>query len=263
MKTLDYTLLLEKLRPYADSVAYIALTEAEIDELEKLAGHRFPDFYREYLNTFGLLQDFVFGLLQRPNDFKTQREYLPKEFWPEYIVVGDNGGEDCWLFRADATASYNQLYECQHWDNNQIVPLGFSFTDLLFNSLPEPDAVHLPNDQKAWCTQAMITTQDEEKLLAVLKAKTLSSWLYQDTSDAGVSKFYLDVQFPFGNHRLSKLTYRGWEAPLFSFSMRDAYPELQAGVSIIRETSQILRAAFGSAYKLADYGLLPADTAEE
>jgi hypothetical protein len=259
MDNLDFPLLLKEVRPYADTIAYIPLTQAEIDAVERLTGHTLPAFYREYLGTFGLLQDFVVGLLEKPYEFETYREYLPKHLWSDYIVIGHNGGEDCWLLPAKATASDNQLYECQHWNGYEIVPLGFSFTELLFRSIPSAasQSHSVPNDQKAWKVQVAVHSKDYQKLLTTLQGKLLTDWVRTGTSSAGVTTFSAEIYLPFGNRTLSRLEYKEWSTPLLFFDMEDPFAQLQRGISTIRPVDQALQAAFGDAHKLVDYGIMP------
>ena len=265
MPSINYESLLTDLAPYADKVAYTPLSSQEIDHLEDLAGHRFPSFYRDYLRSFGLLQDFVFGLLQRADDFETTRAYLAEADKARYIAIGDNGGEDCWLLRADATELDNQLYECQHWNEQQIVPLGFSFADLLQTSLRqlrESYANRLFNHQISWRAQTSIHTTEEQKLLVALQATLQMPWEQTEISQANVTTFRAVIHSPFGTYALSRLEYPGWKIPIYSFNLQDNFAQVQAGNSVIKRIDRILRNVFGEAYALVDYGLLPSVLSE-
>ncbi|MGY3087230.1 hypothetical protein ACVWYF_000256 [Hymenobacter sp. UYAg731] len=266
MASINYQSLLTELLPYADKVAFLPLTDGEIDKLEGLAEHRFPAFYREYLRTFGLMQDFVFGLLERPSDFKDTRAYLPKADQLQYIVIGNNSGEDCWLLRIDADGVENQLYECQHWNENRIVPLDFSFAELLhasFQEVRDGYADRLFNHQKSWRAQISVKTTEEQKILIALQATLHAPWELKDTSPANATEFRSEISLPDGIHPFSRLEYAGWETPIYFFNLQDAFTQLQAGNSIIKKTDRSLRNVFGSSYALIDYGLLPTDLPNE
>lgn len=266
MASIDYESLLTALSPYADKVAYVPLSSAEIDHLEDVAGHRFPSFYRDYLRLFGLLQDFVFGLLQTPADFKTTCAYLTKADKAHYIAIGDNGGEDCWLLRTDATELDNRLYECQHWNEQEIVPLEFSFADLLHTScqqLRESYTNRLFNHQKSWHAEVSIYTSEEQKLLIALQATLQIPWEQTGISPANVTSFRSTISSPLGTYPLSRLEYPDWETPIYSFHLQDNFVQLQAGDSTIKKIDRILQNVFGKSYILVDYGLLPSDLLED
>lgn len=129
-----YTDIKRQIEPYKNKVFYHGLTETEVSDNEKKIGKSFPIYFREFLKTFGVRQDFVFGMLTRENDFIKQTKYLPDEVRKSHVLIGDNGGEDFWLLNANNQNDTN-IYEWQHLSDGKVVKLSYDFETLLKESI--------------------------------------------------------------------------------------------------------------------------------
>jgi len=132
MMHIDYAEILKQLEPYKDKVFFLPMEGSEIDELERRVNCKFPRYFRDFLVTFGLKQDVVWGILESENDFERAANILPDEVRELYVQIGDNGGEDVWLLNTSDHADLN-IYEYEHWKEGAIVALDMNFNTLISN----------------------------------------------------------------------------------------------------------------------------------
>jgi len=251
-----YNDLLLQLAPYRDRVYYYGLTEAEVSGIEREIGQKFPVYFREFLRTFGVRQDLVFGLFIKEKDFAAQKEYLPKNLKKSYVLIGDNGGEDYWLINAtDETDT--TIYEWQHWAGGRVVSLGFDFATLLQRSIAVVSDPSIPrelNTAKNWCVQFSIPTNDEQRIYATIPLTLIGTWQLKDVTPADVYCYEAKAVLAEKPLVLKRSEYAGWSSPSYYFDLQE--PVSQFGQpSLIKQLDGRLKTAFPQ-YRLIDYGIL-------
>jgi hypothetical protein len=118
-----YKNIIQQIEPFKDRVFYFGLPEAEVLEIELQLDLRFPVYFREFLKTFGVKQDLVFGLITSVTDFAERTKYLPETIRRSYVLIGENGGEDFWLLNMKNQAD-TTLYAWQHGlDGERVKPV--------------------------------------------------------------------------------------------------------------------------------------------
>lgn len=246
----------QQLEPFKDKVFYYGLTETEVTDIEKKIGKTFPIYFREFLKTFGVRQDFVFGLLRREIDFIEQTNYLPDEIKKSFILIGDNGGEDFWLLNTENQNDTN-LYEWQHWLDGEVVELGYNFESLLKESISKLSDIEIrsePNDKKSWCVQFAIPTDDEQKIYATIPLTPIQDWELKEVSPAEVHCFETKTKLADKIVKLTRQEYKSWDSPIYYFNLKEPANEFSPQ-SLIKEIDTNLKKAFPK-YKLIDYGIL-------
>ncbi|ACU60960.1 SMI1/KNR4 family protein [Chitinophaga pinensis] len=254
--SISYDKILEELYPFRDYVFYYGLSDSELTDLEQSIAQKFPDYYRDFLKLFGVRQDFVFGLLSRESDFVSAACNLPIDIRDKYVVVGDNGGEDYWLLNA-LDYSDTGIYEWQHWLEGDVVRMEHDFQELLNQSLSNLSDVQrklVKNDDKSWCVQFSIKTNEEQKIYSSIPLVLSQEWTYTGISSANVHSFKAAAELGQKNIMFKRLEYAIWDSPRYFFDLRE--PVSQFGqYSLIKEIDAKLKAAF-SGYNLIDYGIL-------
>ena len=254
--SISYDKIVEKLRPFRDYVFYYGLSDYELTDLEESIQQKFPDYYRDFLKLFGLRQDFVFGLLSRESDFVSATIDLPMDIRDKYVVIGDNGGEDCWLLNALDYADTN-IYEWQHWSDGDVVKMDYDFQGLLDQSLSnllDFQGDRTKNEDKSWCVQFSIKTNEEQRIYSSIPLVLSQEWTYKGVSSANVHSFEAKAKLAQKDIKFKRLEYATWDSPMYFFNLRE--PVSQFGqYSLIKDLDAKLKAAF-SGYKLIDYGIL-------
>lgn len=259
---INYNDIIERLEPYKDKVFFRPLTENQIAAIESHLDKKFPTYYRQFLSTFGVRQDLVFGLYGKESDFATQYDYLPDELKPDFVGIGDNGGEDFWLINIKDPFDI-KIYEWQHYADGDVVPLAFNFNELLENSikeLSESYSTRESNSKKSWFVQFAIETDDENKILNAIDAIKTKDWKLDEVSSAGVSCFSSEISIKGILINFRRQEYAGWSNPQYYFDLNE--PVLNYGTSQINFIDSKLRATCKD-YTLVDYGILPSDTEED
>lgn len=255
MTTTYYDILL-KLEPYKDKVFYFSLTDSEIVNLEKQIGQIFPNYFREFLLTFGIRQDFVFELFTREQDFADQYKYLPKSLRRYFVPIGgSSAGGDTWLIKSNSEEQ--KIYELWHESNGELTTLDFSFKELIDRNINELSDLYDRksfNKDKNWCVQFSIATTKENLLLKTIEAKQTKGWTNAEISSAGVYSYETQIELASKQIRLSRQEYKDWKEPIYYFNWKE--PAFQIGAnSFIRTLDKKLTKAF-KGYKLIDYGVL-------
>ena len=251
-----YNDLLQQLAPYQDRVYYYGLTESEVSVMEREISQKFPGYFREFLKTFGVRQDLVFGLFTKEKDFAAQKEYLPKNLKRAYVLIGDNGGEDYWLLNANDETDTN-VYEWQHWAGGRVVPLGFDFGGLLQKSLAalcDPSVTRVSNVDKNWCVQFSIPTNDERRIYSTIPMALLSDWELKEITPADVYCYEAKAMLAEMPITLKRNEYTGWSSPSYYFDLQEPVSHF-GQPSLIKDLDGRLKTAFPK-YKLIDYGIL-------
>ena len=73
-----YKEIVKQLEPYKDKVFFQPLKKNELALLENNIGQHFPEYYRQFLLSFGMQQDFVYELIKQEQDFVAAYSYLPE-----------------------------------------------------------------------------------------------------------------------------------------------------------------------------------------
>lgn len=252
---ISYSDIIRKIEPHKDKVFYYPLTENEVKDLEQRTGKLFPDYYREFLKTFGLIQDLVFGLLRNAKAFVKRTNFLPNEVNDSFVLVGDNGGEDYWLLSTDENDI--NIYEWQHWADGDIVKLEHNFEQLLQESvsiLADTSIRHELNENKSWWVEYSIHTNNEEDIYACIPLIKLEDWKLKDVSPADVYCYVVRAELMGKLITFKKQEYAGWQSPSYSFDLRTPVNEVGRNFQI-EELDEKLSAAFPR-YTLIDYGIL-------
>ncbi|MEK6493292.1 SMI1/KNR4 family protein [Myroides odoratimimus] len=175
METINYQLFLKEILPFDNYLFYRSLKEEEVAELETKISKPLPPYYKEFLLHFGFYQDLIKGLFINKNEWIEQNGYLG-EVEENYVMIGDNGGEDFWLLRTDDTDD-RTVY---NWVDDEIEETGFTFDDLLercLNNLKDDSLFKLSNDKKALRIHFILHPEQENKLSEVLGIEYTGEWI--------------------------------------------------------------------------------------
>ncbi|WP_121967168.1 SMI1/KNR4 family protein [Myroides sp. N17-2] len=252
---INYQEIRKRLRPMQDVVFYIPLSEDEVVELEKVIGFDFPDYYREFLLHFGFQQDFVPGLFTSKEEFIEQNGYL-KESMADYLMIGDNGGEDFWVLRTEKVRSQRVF----NWIGDTVEKTDFNFEDLIdyaLEQLEDFDIEFLNNADKSWCVQFAITTTDEASLYSTLPLVADGEWKSLGKSDAGVDESIRDIKLNNQPMSLRRLNYDEWSAPTYFIDYKESIDSVMRH-GLIKQWTAILKDKYPE-FDLIDYGILPTD----
>lgn len=250
---INYQDIKERVKAVGDKVFYIPMTEAEVANLEQEVGIAFPAYYRDFLLTFGMQQDFVQGLFTDVSDFLEQNSYL-QEAVPNYLMIGDNGGEDYWILRTEKVNSQRIF----NWVDDEIEKTDFTFEELVTHALEqleEEDVLLLDNSEKSWCVQFAITTKDEEALYQALPLKLTSKWTLSEQSEAGVDEYIAQAVLNGEAIEMSRLTYGSGSTPTYFIDYKESLDSVKKQGQI-KQWTTVLEAKFPE-FNLVDYGVLP------
>lgn len=252
---ITYQEIMDRLKAVGDKVFYIPMTASAIADLEQQVGIAFPEYYRDFLLHFGLHQDFIPGLFTNAEDFIEQNKYL-QESVPDYLMIGDNGGEDYWILRTVKVKSQRIF----NWIDDEIEKTDFTFEDLIayaLAQLEQEDVVLLDNSEKSWCVQFAITTANEEALYKALPLKLTSTWTLMEQSEAGVDEYVAQAVLNNNPIEISRLTYGSGSAPMYFIDYKESLDSVKKQ-GLIRQWKSVLEKEFPE-FNLVDYGILPSD----
>ncbi|MDR2223888.1 MAG: SMI1/KNR4 family protein [Flavobacteriaceae bacterium] len=174
MTTIDYQLFLKEILPFEDYLFYKPLTQEEVAELESGISNTLPLYYREFLLNFGIYQDLLPGLFLSKEEWIEQNGYL-YEAEQNYVMIGDNGGEDFWLLRTDDV----QDRKVYNWVDDEIEETGFTFDDFLYrclNNLKDDSFIQLNNKEKVLRAHLSVSTNQESELIDNLGIELIENW---------------------------------------------------------------------------------------
>lgn len=245
-----------KLEPYKDKAFYFPSTNQEIESIEKQIRLKFPDYFRNFLLTFGIRQDFVFELFKKDRDFVDYHSYLPKNIRKHFIPIGgSSAGGDTWLIKS--VSEDQQIYEYIDETQSELTTLDFLFSELIdtnINELRDHYNNKPFNKDKSWCVQFAIETTKLDLLLKTIEAIQTKAWSDAQVSTAGVYSEYTEIELATANLKLSRQEYKDWKSPIYYFNWKE--PAFQIGVgSFIRALDAKLKKAF-KGYTLIDYGIM-------
>lgn len=175
MSSIDYQLFLKEVAPYDGYLFYKPLTQDEVAELEASISNVLPQYYKEFLLHFGIYQDLIYGLFANKEEWIEQNGYL-YEAEQNYVMIGDNGGEDFWLLRTDDT----QDRKVYNWVDDEIEETGFTFDDFLarcLNNLKDDSFIQLNNNEKVLRAHLSVSTDQESELIDRLGIELIENWV--------------------------------------------------------------------------------------
>jgi hypothetical protein len=252
----SYTNILKKIDPYKDKAFWFPMGESEIKDLEKRIGQNFPSYFKQFLLTFGIRQDFVFDLFRREQDYIDEYSFLPKRFRKHFVPIGKSAaGGDTWLIKVHSEEQ--KIYEYWHEDYGELSTLEYSFMQLIDRDIAELAELYNNkplNKDKSWCVQFSIPTKMETLLLNTIEAEQTKNWTEAEISSAGVFSYETEIKLTSKKIKLSRQEYKGWKEPNYYFNWKE--PAYQIGAnSYIRTLDKKLTKVF-KGYKLIDYGIL-------
>ncbi|MDR0228443.1 MAG: SMI1/KNR4 family protein [Flavobacteriaceae bacterium] len=174
MITINYESFLKDIQPFEEYLFYKSLTEQEVISLEAEASCTLPQYYREFLLHFGFYQDLISGLFTTKEEWLEQNGYL-HEAEENYVMIGDNGGEDFWLLRTDDV----QDRKVYNWVDDEVEETGLTFDDLLAKCLrdvADDDLIKLTNNKKVLRAHLSVSTDQESELIDKLGIEFIENW---------------------------------------------------------------------------------------
>lgn len=232
------TLLDINLAPYVTN----PLTEEELGTLEELLDRSIPSVVREILTTIGFPQNVCYRLPE--DEFELTR--MQTDVHPDFFGFAHDEDED--LLLCDSAG--NVFKHASRLDNYKVI--GHSVAQFVKANIVEAET----NVELAWHTQLSFHTNREDAVIAALgetfHLTSESGWQYSDTSPADVVTDVRHFESTAGEKRLSRLSYHGWDEPIFFINFRFRPDEIKTAKARIK---QLTEADVG--FKLVNYGILP------
>jgi hypothetical protein len=252
---MHYTDTLARLQPYMDKVFLLPLRWEELILMEAQIGQPFPDYFRQYLLTFGFRQDLVFEFFNQEADFTEQYNYLPDEIKSGFIPIGASpAGGDTWLI--SLLNPTDQRIHPYFYDDDEIVPPDSTFHELIERNvslfIEQYDRKPF-NHAKRWHVQFAIPTTNESLIYSTLGAARTKDWVHTGVSSSNVYSYEAEILFAEQQLRLSRQEYKDWDSPTYYFNLEEPI-EAMITNSVIKRIDSILTQHF-SQYKLVDYGV--------
>jgi len=252
-----YKEIVKQLEPYKDKVFFQPLKKNELALLENNIGQHFPEYYRQFLLSFGMQQDFVYELIKQEQDFVAAYSYLPECYKKTFVPIADNGGEEIWLIKT-ADNKDRQLYQWQAFVEDEIVPLGLTFNELIQKNIEELRDNHInkaSNASKKWCVQFSITTNNETMILEAIDAVKTNDWAVKEAYLGGVHCYEMEIVLAASLIKLYKHEFDGWDSSAYYFDFNEPTNSIGKN-SFIKKLDKQLKEKFNQ-YRLIDYGILP------
>lgn len=163
--------ILKEVKQYEDSVVITPLPEEKIEAIDSLYNYRLPEYFKCFLRFIGLRQDLIFGLLDKVNDFTNLNDFINSD---DYFRFGDNGiNAEYWLLKLD-NENDRTVYLFDFDKTDEIIPLSFSFDDLLLNSIADLKQYYKNrplNSSKRWGYNIEVKEKSLEKIYNQLKTE--------------------------------------------------------------------------------------------
>lgn len=254
---INYNELLIKLKPVLNKLFYLNLSEIQVEDLESKIGKAFPEYYRNFLKYFGYQQDFVTGLFTDHYSFVEFNEELQQyEGLENYIMIGDNEGQDFWMIRVDDPKDLT-IY---NWVNGEIEITGLTFLELINNNvhnrLDSTKKWH-NNDQKSWYTQFAIQTNNEDLIYSTIPIKRSTEWSFDECRESGVNTYHALAQLLNKEIQVSKLTHDSWESTIYLFNWNEPINTIRQQ-SNIKDWESSLNQKFEN-FRLINFGIFAMD----
>ncbi|MFT3704376.1 MAG: SMI1/KNR4 family protein [Agriterribacter sp.] len=248
--------ILLKLEPYKDKAFYFPSTANEIALIEKQISQKFPEYFKQFLLTFGIRQDFVLELFKREGDIIDNHSYLPQSFKKLFIPIGgSSAGGDTWFIKSSSEDQH--IYEYVHETQSELTILDFSFSELIDRNIIDLRDHYESspfNKDKNWCMQFSIETTKLDLLLKTIGAVQTTEWTNSEVSSAGIYCAYTEIALADKKLKLSRQEYKGWKSPTYYFNWKDPAYKIGAA-SFIRTLDTKLSKTF-KRYTLIDYGIM-------
>ncbi len=252
-----YKEIAEQLKPYKDKVFFKPLKKHELELLENRIGQQFPDYYRHFLLSFGMQQDFIDELIKHEADLIASYCYLPDCYKKSFLPIADNGGEETWLLKITDNND-QQVYEWQNWMEGEIVPLGFTFHELIEKNLQALKLNYCNkflNTSKQWCVQFVVAAPHEDALLSSINAVKAREWTETSTCQNSVRYYETEMELVGRTVKLTRHEHDAWTSPIYYFDVKEA-PNKIGKCSVIKKIDTQLKEKFSN-YKLIDHGIVP------
>jgi len=254
---INYKQILEQIKPFEEEVFYMGLAEQEVQELQFEINTDIPPYYLGFLRNFGFLQDFVAGLFTNKKLFVDYNTFFKEVYNTDlgsenYLMIGDNGGEDFWIIRTDDPTDL-RLY---NWVDDEVEDTGMTFSDLLKHAISvRTDAYTIgeSNDKKYWNVQFMINTKEEKLIYKTLGITKKSDWLLLEESETAVRSYVADAVLNGKVTTLHKSEGPARSTTSYYFDWQEAVSQTKRH-SYIREWEKLLAQNF-SDFTLMDYGI--------
>ena len=168
---------------FSDTVYYEPMSAKEIVDFEKKIGKRLNSVYREFLSTFGLVQDILNSINTSEESILEDVEYL-KDKLPDYFPIFVDVDEvDTIYLMSTLNPSSEKVYKVI--DDNEILGKIQPFktlTELLSISILEienEESERCPNSEKINCFEYFFESESYNDFIEVFKAnglEQLSEW---------------------------------------------------------------------------------------
>jgi hypothetical protein len=234
----------KKLEDFSDVVFYEPLSENDILKIEKQIGQTINPVYREFLLTFGFMQD-VFGKLQTNVDTLFEDYNFLKRLFKNYIpIFCELDFEDTYYLINNNDIEDDYVYCVKVNNNDKISKLKkyMSFQRIIEESLTELKKDYLertPNTEKVNNTEFVIPTKNYEEfaeLCKILSLVKVSDW----TPKYAPKNFFGDEVAKFQFDNIEIVVKKSAEQNEFCFEIEESIltPEEK---SIILKTEKLLK----------------------
>lgn len=169
---------------FSDTVYYDPMPEEEIVDFEKKIGKRLNYVYREFLSTFGLVQDILESLNTSEESILEDVDYL-KDKLPDYFPIFVDVDEvDTIYLMSMSNPSSEKIYKVID-DNNKLGKIQpfKTLTELLSISIQEienGENERCPNSEKINCFEYSFESKFYNDFIEIFKASGLeqiSNWI--------------------------------------------------------------------------------------
>ncbi|MFZ4861138.1 SMI1/KNR4 family protein [Sphingobacterium sp. Mn56C] len=254
---IPYNEILEQIKPVDTQIFRLGLSEEEIQQLQEHSVPKLPNYYVDFLKIFGFQQDFVQGLFTDKRLFLTHNTDLQEAaasapFLGNYVIIGDNNGEDFWMLRTDDEEDLN-VY---NWVDDEVEDTEMTFMDLLQHAVlmrTDPNTFWESNANKFWHVQFNIPTANADLLYATLPLEIKSDWrLVDGDTDAAEVLYCCDAELSGKQIRLNKSERPSRNYTLYSFDWYEPLSQTKID-SHIRLWQDVLEKNFKN-FSYLDFG---------
>lgn len=168
---------------FSDTVYYEPMTEDEIIDFEKKIGKRLNSVYREFLSTFGLIQDILKSINTSEESILEDVDYL-RDKLPDYFPIFVDVDEvDTIYLMSTSNPSSEEIYKVTD-DNDKLGKIQpfKTLTELLSLSIQvieNEESERCPNSEKINCFEYTFESKYYNDFIEIFKAtglEQLSDW---------------------------------------------------------------------------------------